>query len=477
MSKNISTESDTNSLKKNLYQKVNIYEIIALTISNIAPSMTIGLNILILIKLSGVNSLYSLLVVGFIFLMLAIQLASLAFYYPSSGGTYAYISSSLSPFLGFILVVETLLLAPFSLGNVPIIASQYIVSMINDFFDIKFNYDVVLIVSIMILFATWLVVRRGIIISSLVTSFFELFSIVVFVSLSIIIIINNNFNLNIFNFKSISFKEIGEGFVFCVYSYNGFQSAGHFALEARNRKDAPLAIIFSLVISVVVFSIITYALLVLAESKHSLLKNVSIIISGYFKAPVSKYIYILCNIAIVFAILSGCISMLNTYSRLIYNASKHKIIHKFFSTRNKKNNIPVIAINTLAMMLLILPISMLLFNKNLNYVMLMMEPVSSVLFLYAMSLITISAAWRSISSGTKFTSFIMIFFSFMILISILFIAYGILSAFPEGIDLVFFLFYLVVAIIITVAFFVNRNGKYFSSIYSSFNRSEINDEL
>lgn len=473
----MSSENDVNFLKKNLYPKVNIYEIIALTISNIAPSMTIGLNILILIKLSGGNSLYSLLIVGFIFLMLAIQLATLAFYYPSSGGTYAYISSSLSPFLGFILVVETLLLAPFSLGNVPIIASQYIISMINYFFNLKFNFDIVLIVSIIVLFATWLVVRRGIIISSLVTSFFELFSIVVFVSLSIIIIITNHFNLNIFNFKSIDFKEIGEGFVFCVYSYNGFQSAGHFALEARNRKDAPLAIIFSLVISVVVFSIITYALLVVTESKHALLQNVSTIISGYFRAPESKFIYLLCNIAIIFAILSGCISMLNTYSRLIYNASKHNIIHNFFSIRDKKSNIPVIAINTLAIMLLILPVGMLLFNKNLNYVMLMMEPVSSVLFLYAMSLITISAAWRSISHGVNFIGLIMIFFSLIILFSILFIAYGILSAFPAGIDLVFFLFYLGVAIIIIASFFANRNGKYFSAIYSSFNRSEINDEL
>lgn len=477
MRKNIATENDANFLKKISYQKVNIYEIIALTISNIAPSMTIGLNILILIKLSGGNSLYSLLVVGFIFLMLAVQLATLAFYYPSSGGTYAYISNSLSPFLGFILVVETLLLAPFSLGNVPIIASQYIISMINYFFNIKFNFDVVLIMSIIILFATWLVVRRGIIISSLVTSFFELFSIVVFVSLSIIIIFTNHFNLNIFNFRSIDLKGIGEGFVFCVYSYNGFQSAGHFALEARNRKDAPLAIIFSLVISVVVFSIITYALLLLIESKHALPQNVSAIISGYFRPPESKVIYVLCDLAIIFAILSGCISMLNTYSRLIYNASKHKIIHNFFSIRDKKNNIPVIAINTLAIMLLILPVGMLLFNKNLNYVMLMMEPVSSTLFLYAMSLVTISAAWRSISHGVNFTSYIMIFFSLIILFSILFIAYGILSAFPAGIDLVFFLCYSGVAIIIIAAFFISRNGKYFSAIYNSFNRSEINDEL
>lgn len=477
MRKIISTEKELNFLKKQTYQKVNIYEIIALTISNVAPSMTIGLNILILLKLSGGNSLYSLLVVGFIFLMLAIQLATLAYYYPSSGGTYAYISSSLSPFLGFILVVETLLLAPFSLGNVPIIASQYIISMINYFFNIQFNFDVVLIFSIIVLFATWLVVRRGIIISSLVTSFFELFSIVVFVSLSIIIIITNHFNLDIFNFKSINFKEISEGFVFCVYSYNGFQSAGHFALEARNRRDAPLAIIFSLVISVVVFSIITYALLVLTESKHSLMKNVATIISGYFKAPESKFIYVLCNIAIIFAILSGCISMLNTYSRLIYNASKHKIIHSFFSIRDKKTNIPFIAINTLAIMLFILPVGMLVFNKNLDYVMLMMEPVSSVLFLYAMSLISISAAWRSISHGINLTSFIMIIFSLIILFSILFIAYGILSVFPSGIDLVFFLVYFGFTIIIIAAFFANRNGKYFSAIYNSFNRSEINDEL
>lgn len=451
--------------------QVSSLEVLGNALSNIAPAVTAGVTISLVAAIAGTATLMVYAIVGLLMLFIAVQIATLSYHVPSAGGIYSYVSKALHPFFGFLIAITSLLVIPFSVGTVPLLAGNFLISGLSSIFSFQDHRNLGAYASLLILALAWYLTRRGVKISTKYGFILEFISIIIFLIIGTIVLFNNHIDYQQFAIHRISLVAIGPAFIFAVFSYGGFETAGNLAIESKNKKTvAPAMMLLSVVLAMLFFMFLSYVI-VLGFSNNTTLLGITAAPFNHIGNNLGlPWMGPLTDFAMALALLSGVIAIFNTISRTLYSMGVHCIIPKPFAKLHAIYMTPVLANNVV--LLLVIPITILVLVAHFSLINIMnaVEGVTSMVL--GGSFLLSSFAVPVILWKNRFRGWI---FRFNILLTLLvsvpvlgFIFYNALNPFPAGVAGYFMIIFGGLTVVTVVVYITGNKNGYIGKIANSF---------
>ena len=451
---------------------VTSLEVLGTALSNIAPAVTAGITISLVAAVAGTATAMVYVIVGILMLILAAQIATLSYYAPSAGGMYSYVSKTLHPYFGFLIAVTALLIVPFSVGTVPLLAGNFFVSGVDSLLDIRIAPWCGAAASLIITLIAWFLSRKGVIISTKYGLISELISILAFLFIGIMVIIQHDqFDRLQFSTSLGSISVIGPAFIFAIFSYGGFESAGNLALESRNkRKIAPLMMLVSVLFSILFFTFLSYVIILGFNNNTTLLASTVSPFNYIGNKIGTPWIGPVTDFAMALALFSGSIAAVNTVSRTLYSMGVHKILPNSFAHIHAVHRTPSFATNIA--LLIMLPVTVLVIVAHLSLLSIMgaVEGVTSLTMSIAYLFCSIAVPvilWRKRIIGFAFLLNIVLTV-FIIIPVLCFIFYKTVIPLPKGPAGYFMLLFAIVILVSSLIYIGGRKSSYIERISSGF---------
>lgn len=453
--------------------RISSIDVLANTISNVAPSVTAGVTIALIAGVAGTATPEVYLLVGLVLFALAIQIATLSYYLPSAGGIYSYVSKALHPLLGFIIAITGIYAIPLATGTVPLLAGNFLLLGLAQVFHFPVNIIEVSVLGIVILLFSAILTHHGVRLSSRVGLFFELMSVLIFSFSAFLVLLHKpEIDTTVVSWTNpLDIPSIA--FIFAIYSYGGFTTAGHLAIESKNRKIvAPAMMLLTLALSAVFFIFISYCMLVGFDNNAALLGKSP----GPFDYLGSTLGYAWMgpgtDFAVGAALLAGTISALNTQSRLLFSMSRHGILPRIVGRVHQRHLTPHVG-NTLVF-LLMLPVLLFVYFWHTPVMVIMgaVEGVTSIVLAMSWLIASVSVPvllWKKHYRGLNFYGNTLITFLFSAPM-MLFLIYSALVPFPTGIKDILLTVLLLLVGTCVVFFVLPITRKYVVPILESFSQ-------
>src|SRR5712692_3179119 len=222
------------------------------SITHMAPAAAVAFSIIFAVTYAGGATPLAVILALVACLLVAISIGQLAKHLPSAGGLYTYSARGLHPTVGYFVAWGFMLAEPLVAPLLYLIFGNVIAVFLNN----HFNTPTWLWAPFAALagIGVWLLVYRGIRISTEAGVALGAFEIVVFLALGITLIIaaGSNNTLAVFNPNTGNSSGLGSvfaGMVYTVLAFIGFEASAPLAEEARNpRRTIPQAVVLSCVL-------------------------------------------------------------------------------------------------------------------------------------------------------------------------------------------------------------------------------------
>ncbi|MBW9142079.1 MAG: amino acid permease [Candidatus Aramenus sp.] len=286
------------------------------------------------ISLAGALSLVAFAFVGFISLILAFELGELTSVYPQlRGSSYSFAYEAFGSNLGFV----TGLLMYFSYAtSVPAIAlgfGSYLSALLG--FGSPLLYAIALIVVLSVV--NLLGVQKA-----AETDFYLVaIKVAVLVYFVVFALIVSKFNPSHFTIPTNAGYGFFESMQGIIFAYSGFQSVSTIAPDVKGGGNgAAKAIVYSVLISFVLYVLVTVSLMSLAPaSSFKIAADPLSFALNYVHAP--DYVYLVVDVGALMATTSATLATILTSANVIYQVSADGLLPKFFAKYDKKRDVPV----------------------------------------------------------------------------------------------------------------------------------------
>lgn len=299
----------------------------------------VGAGIYVLIgigaSLAG-NALWiSFLLASIVSIFTGLSYAKLSFLFPKSSAEYIYIKNAFNEIFALAAVLLIILSSIVGASVVSIGFSEILLSFLQSFFKISLNLSSHILAVVLILFCSFFLmlgIKKSAILSVSAT-FFSIMGLLIVIFFSLphfgkenIFLVKNPFG--IFEASTLIF-----------FAFIGFESIPRLAEESKSpKKDIPLAIIISIIITTFIYVLIAIsAVSVLGSEALSYSKNplgdVAKVIFGY-------YGLLLISFFGLFATFSTSFLILLSTSRIIYGVAEYGVLPKMFLYVSKKRRVP-----------------------------------------------------------------------------------------------------------------------------------------
>ena len=338
--------NDDSNNKLESINKLNLIELTGHSLSSIAPSATAALSITLVLRVMGDESALIFFAGGLITLLIAIQCALLARRYPSPGGIYAYIAKSLHPLPGLVIGFSLILVRPIAISVLPISAGLFIGKITK--LTIGYNtLNLDFIISLLFLFMSWYVTRKGVNLSVKMAFSLELISIsIILLICSYVIYKFGLYTPDIVPQNANNINSIIDSIMIILFFYGGYEAAGNLSNESRHQRNGPAnAMQLSVVIALLFFVFVAYAELSAFQENLGLFDHIAAPINTIGHKINIEYLGVISDLAVSATFFSGLIAGLNSLSRVYYDMSKNQILPSFFSKIHEKNHTPSFAID------------------------------------------------------------------------------------------------------------------------------------
>jgi len=236
------------------------------SITHMAPAAAVAFSIIFAVTYAGGATPLAVILALVACLLVAISIGQLAKHLPSAGGLYTYSARGLHPPVGYFVAWGFMLAEPLVAPLLYLIFGNVISVYLNS----HFNTPTWLWAPFAALagIGVWLLVYRGIRISTEAGVALGAFEIVVFLALGITLIIaaGSNNTLAVFNPNTGNSSGLGSvfaGMVYTVLAFIGFEASAPLAEEARDpKRTIPRAVILSCVLIGVFYLICYYGAIV-----------------------------------------------------------------------------------------------------------------------------------------------------------------------------------------------------------------------
>ena len=231
------------------------------SITHMAPAAAVAFSIIFATSYAGGATPLAVVLALVACLMVAISIAQLARHLPSAGGLYTYSARGLHPVVGFFVAWGFMLAEPIVAPLLYLVFGNALSSYLNAHFSTPLWLWAPFAAAAGI--GVWVLVYRGVRISTEAGVALGAFEIIVFLALGITLIVaaGSNNTLAVFsptNGNSSGLGSVFAGMVYTVLAFIGFEASAPLAEEAREpRRTIPRAAILSCVL-IGVFYLICY---------------------------------------------------------------------------------------------------------------------------------------------------------------------------------------------------------------------------
>jgi amino acid transporter len=231
-----------------------------------APAAAVAFSIIFAVTYAGGATPLAVILALVACLTVAISIGQLARHLPSAGGLYTFSARGLHPAVGFFVAWGFMLAEPLVAPLLYLIFGNVIAVFLNNHFGTPLWLWAPF--AAIAGFGVWVLVYRGVRISTQTGVFLGAFEIIVFLALAITLIIaaGSNNTLSVFSpttGNASGWGSVFAGMVYTVLAFIGFEAALPLAEETKDpRRTIPRAVILSCVLIGVFYLICYYAAMV-----------------------------------------------------------------------------------------------------------------------------------------------------------------------------------------------------------------------
>src|SRR3979411_2841 len=240
---------------------IGLTQVLFQSITHMAPAAAVAFSIIFAVTYAGGATPLAVVLALVACLLVAISIGQLARHLPSAGGLYTYSAPALPPVAGFFVAWGFMLAEPIVAPLLYLIFGNVIAVFLNQHFSTPLWLWAPFAAAAGI--GVWVLVYRGVRISTEAGVVLGAFEIVVFLALALTLIINpgSNNTLSVFSpntGNSNGWGSVFAGMVYTVLAFIGFEASVPLAEEAKDpRRTLPRAVILSCV-RIGVFYLICY---------------------------------------------------------------------------------------------------------------------------------------------------------------------------------------------------------------------------
>jgi len=294
-----------------------------------------------MINLAGTGALFAFMLTGFVAIVLAFEMGELSSSLPNaSGASYSYVYTAFGSELGFITGISLYLSFVASVSAISLGFGSYLASMLN-LSGAMYHY----IFAIMLIAALIGVNLEGISEAARADLFIVAFKVGVLVIFIIFaLLFGKELAANISTPVTGGVPGIFSASVIAMFAYAGFQSIATMTPNIKGGgRTAAKAIIAAVVISLVLYIMVTLALLSMVPSG----------VFGYVADPLSYaltashgplWLFYLVDLAALAATVSATLAMIIAGSQLVYQLSEDGLLPALFRRRTETRKAPVTAV-------------------------------------------------------------------------------------------------------------------------------------
>jgi len=216
---------------------IGLTEVLFQSITHMAPAVATALSIGAATLFAGGITPLAVVLALIAALFTAYSIGELARHLPSAGGMYTYVARGLGSFAGWLMAWAFLLAEPIVpaalYASFGFFAADFIKTITG------FSNDLLwLPLAVICGLVVWLLVYRGIALSTRVGVALGLIEIGIFVVVSLLLVVNagSRNTLSVFLPGSDGIKPALQGMVFCLLAFVGFEAAAPLAEETRDPK-------------------------------------------------------------------------------------------------------------------------------------------------------------------------------------------------------------------------------------------------
>jgi len=262
----MSVQSASDAVTRLQRDAIGLAPVLFQSITHMAPAAAVAFSIIFAVTYAGGATPLAVLLALVACLFVAISIGQLARHLPSAGGLYTYSARGIHPTVGFFVAWGFMLAEPLVAPLLYLIFGNVISVYLNS----HFNTPTWLWAPLAALagIGVWVLVYRGVRISTETGVVLGAFEIVVFLALGITLIFaaGSNNTLNVFSPGTGNSSGLGSvfaGMVYTVLAFIGFEASAPLGEEAKDpKRTIPRAVILSCVLIGVFYLICYYGAIV-----------------------------------------------------------------------------------------------------------------------------------------------------------------------------------------------------------------------
>lgn len=332
------------------------------------------------IALAGADAIIAFLIVGFVAILVALELGELGSIVPNKqGASYSYVYNAFGSELGFITGIIFYFSSVTAISAISLGFGSYLASLLGLSSDLAPYLAIPLILTLAIL--NFMGIKKA------ANADFALV-IIKLIALLIFILFALNFAFGSGHFKpsnfGVSSAQSGFGAIAAAsiaifFAYSGFQTISTLTSKIRGGPDAAAkSILLSVILSLFVYLAVVLALLLIVPYSVFTISSADPISKALAYASAPSILKLIIDIGALVATASAALAMLLRSSQIIYQLSRDGLLPKVIGKHNPKNGV---SINGIMSTVIIAVIA--LFSGNI-YIIAAIS-VFGVLFTYLMS--------------------------------------------------------------------------------------------
>ncbi len=313
----------------------------------VALGAIIGAGIFVLsgtaIALAGSYALIAFIFVGIVAILIALQLGELGSIMPKAkGALYSFVYEAFGSQLGFITGVILYFSFATAISAVALGFGSYAASFagLSSGYAIYFAMALIFILSIVNIFGIKKAAKLdfGLVVV-------KISILAVFIAFAAVLAFSGASHFTLSNFATPASKTglaaIFAASVAIFFAYSGFQAISTFTSDVEGgARKAAMAILYSVLISIVVYVLVALALIMLVPaSKFTVVADPLAFALNYAHAP--AYISIIVDIGAMIATTSATLAMVLTSSRVLYQIGKDKLLPSPVTKFNRSRDVAV----------------------------------------------------------------------------------------------------------------------------------------
>ncbi|QKR00285.1 amino acid permease [Metallosphaera tengchongensis] len=288
------------------------------------------------ISLAGILSLVAFAFVGFVSLILAFELGELTSLFPElKGSSYSFAYEAFGSHIGFVTGILLYFSYASSISAIALGFGAYLSSILGLGNPIVFAILLILVLTVLNLMGVEKAAEADFYLVLLKVAILIIFS-----AFAILTIGRTNLpsHFTVPPNASYGFFESMQGIIF---AYSGFQSVSTIASDVEGGgKGAAKAIVYSVVISLVLYVLVDVSLMILAPvTAYKISADPLSFALSYAKAPSSLFLVV--GVGALIATTSATLAMILTSSRMLYQIGADGLLPKFVTKYDKSRDVAV----------------------------------------------------------------------------------------------------------------------------------------